>query len=96
MKQFILVVLILITISGYTQQNLKHIRTSSWQTAVYKISADNAEHFIKWDSIPVSRFENAAPVLMDLVGSVDTDSLPAGHYGPGKQVHGGAGIRTQG
>lgn len=80
MKQFILVVLILITISGYTQQNLKHIRTSSWQTAVYKISADNAEQFIKWDSIPVSRFENAAPVLMDLVGSVDTDSLPAGHY----------------
>lgn len=35
---------------------------------------------MKWDSIPVSRFENAAPVLAALADSVDTDSLPAGHY----------------
>ncbi|WP_462255045.1 carboxypeptidase-like regulatory domain-containing protein [Ferruginibacter sp.] len=62
------------------QQNLKNIRSRSWQTLVYKISATDAEQFVKWDSIPVSRFENAAPVLSGLAESTDTDSLPAGHY----------------
>lgn len=80
MKRIILATLILITIKGYAQQNLKHIRTSSWQTLVYKISATDAEQFIKWDSIPISRFENATPVLIALADSADTDTLPLGHY----------------
>lgn len=80
MKHYLFITLFLFAVTAYSQQNMKQIRTKSWQTAVYKISADDAEQFIKWDSIPVSRFENAAHVLMALVGSVDTDSLPPGHY----------------
>lgn len=80
MKRFALLALVLFTISGYAQQNLKHIRTRSWQTLVYKISASDAEQFMKWDSIPVSRFEKAVPVLTALVDSADTDTLPVGHY----------------
>ena len=80
MKQIILAILVFISINGYAQQSLKHIRTKSWQTLVYKISATDAEQFIKWDSIPISRFENAAPVLIALADSADTDTLPLGHY----------------
>ena len=80
MKQFTLAALLLFTLSTNAQQNLKQIRTRSWQTLVYKISASDAEQFIKWDSIPVSRFENAAPVLTALADSADTDTLPVGHY----------------
>lgn len=80
MKRFALLALILIAINGHAQQNLKNTRTRSWQTMVYKISASDAEQFIKWDSIPVKRFENALPVLTALADSADTDTLPVGHY----------------
>lgn len=72
--------LLVLPFYSLAQQNLKTIRKSSWQTLVYAISATDAEQFIKWDSIPVKRFENATPVLTALSDSLNTDSLPVGHY----------------
>lgn len=80
MKQYFFITLLLLSATVYSQQNLKQIRTRSWQTMVFKISANDAEQFMKWDSIPVSRFENAEPILTALADSVDTDTLPVGHY----------------
>lgn len=75
-----MIVLILFTLNGYSQQNLKNIRTRSWNAVIYKITATEAEQFIKWDSIPLSRFENTPPVITTLADAVDTDTLPLGHY----------------
>src|SRR4051812_2089064 len=80
MKKVMLGILIVLPFYCLSQQNLKTIRTSSWQTLVYSISANEAEQFMKWDSIPVQRFENATPVLIAYTDSLDTDSLPIGHY----------------
>jgi TonB-dependent SusC/RagA subfamily outer membrane receptor len=80
MKRFTLITLLLLSVTAYSQQNLKHIRTRSWQTYIYKISAADAEQFIKWDSIPVSRYTDTEPFVMALADSIDTDSLPVGHY----------------
>ena len=53
----------LITISNYSfaQQNLKNLRTKSWQTYAYKISAADAEKFRAWDSIPLNQFAFLKP-----------------------------------
>lgn len=80
MKKVLLGILAIIPFYSVAQQNLKTIRKSSWQTLVYTISATDAEQFIKWDSIPITRFENAIPVLTALSDSLHTDSLPIGHY----------------
>ncbi len=80
MKKALMGLLLVLPFYSVAQQNLKTIRKSSWQTLVYAISAIDAEQFIKWDSIPVKRFENAVPVLTALADSINTDSLPIGHY----------------
>jgi len=80
MKKFLLMAFLAIPYYSFCQQNLKKIRHSSWQTFVYKITAADAEQFLKWDSIPVSRFIEAEPFLIALADSADTDTLPVGHY----------------
>jgi TonB-dependent SusC/RagA subfamily outer membrane receptor len=80
MKKVLMGLLLALPFYSVAQQNLKTIRKSSWQTLVYAISAADAEQFIKWDSIPVKRFENVTPVVTAFTDSLNTDTLPIGHY----------------
>ena len=80
MSRFFTLIFLLLPFYGLSQTNLKKIRTKSWQTYAYKISALEAEQYHKWDSVPINRFENETPVRVFHADSVDEDKLPIGYY----------------
>jgi hypothetical protein len=82
MKKLIvfIVIIIILPIICFSQVNLKELRKRSWQTFVYQVSAIDAEQFLKWDSIPVSRFITAPVFGVYVSADFESRALPAGHY----------------
>lgn len=62
------------------QVNLKNIRQKSHQAFAFKISALDAEKFIKEDSIRVDKFENSEAAEVFHKDSINEEVLPLGHY----------------
>lgn len=81
MLRYILVVLCCIPFFANTQPiNWAKIKRNSAETFVYKITADQAEKFIKQDSIPVDVLLTEIPFRIFKIDSVDTDILPVGQF----------------
>ncbi len=80
MRKCILLILLFLPFVSTAQENLKTIRTNSWQTQAYKISAADVEAFIKYDSIPVSRFVDAVPYKTFYKKYVDNALLGLGNF----------------
>jgi alpha-2-macroglobulin len=80
MRKLILLILLFIPFICTAQENLKKIRTKSWQTQAYKVSVADAETYIKWDSIPVSRYVDIAPYMTFSEDYIDKTSLGIGIF----------------
>ena len=80
MRRFLLLVIVLLPIVCIAQENLKKIRTSSWQTQAYRVSAADVEMFIKWDSIPVIRYVNVKPCMTFFENYIDETTLGTGNF----------------
>lgn len=80
MRRYLLLVFLCISAVCFSQSNIQHLRKGSWQRFVYKVSAADMEQFIKWDSIPVVRFEEAPPFRIYPADSAYDDALPTGNY----------------
>ncbi|MCP9751851.1 carboxypeptidase-like regulatory domain-containing protein [Ferruginibacter sp. HRS2-29] len=80
MRIFLFVLLLFFSLPGFSQKDLRKLRTASWQAFAYKISAAEAEQYMKWDSIPMERFEEAVPVMTFHADSIDESTLPVGNY----------------
>lgn len=68
---------------GYTlhaQQNWPQLRKSSWQTLVYKISADTAEHYIHKGIASPEHYLHQVPYTSWHKDSSRSDELPVGNY----------------
>lgn len=55
-------------------------REKSWQTLAFRITAAEAEQFMKWDSIPADNFASRQPDHIFSSDWLDTDTLPTGNY----------------
>ena len=80
MKRFLLFFITFLPIFIVAQSSLKNIRQNSWQTFVYRITANDAAQFIQWDSIATDRFIDAIPAFIFATDSMDEDKLPLGNY----------------
>ncbi len=80
MRKLLLLVFLFAPFIGAAQENLKKIRTKSWQTQAYRVSAADAEAYMKWDSIPVSRYENIVPFMTFTSNYVDETMLGIGNF----------------
>ncbi len=80
MRKVFTLIFLAYSISCCAQQNLQHIRTRSWQSFVYSITAADAEQFMKWDSIPLNRFLNVPPIRFFDAVNFNEDSLALGQY----------------
>ncbi len=80
MRKVLRLLLLLVPFFCSAQQNLQKIRTSSWQTHAYKVSAADAEDFMQWDSIPVIRFQDITPTMIFPADSVDETKLGIGNF----------------
>lgn len=67
-----------ITVNG--QQSIRDARQKSWQTFVYRISADSAQYYIKKTLANPDQFLNQAPFLVWESDSLKYDELPPGNY----------------
>ncbi len=76
----LLLLAVLLPIFITAQTNLKKIRQSSWQTLAYRITAKEAELFLRWDSIPLNRMHQREPAHIFTNGYVDEALLPIGNY----------------
>jgi alpha-2-macroglobulin len=80
MKKILFFAVLFISFSCFGQENLNTIRTKSWQTFAYKITAADAEMFQKWDSIPVNKYKDENPFLIFHADSVQTNKLGIGNF----------------
>jgi len=80
MRRLLLVLIILLPLWSVAQENLKTIRTRSWQTQAYKVSIKDVENFIKWDSIPLNRYINVDPAMIFADNYVDITKLGTGYF----------------
>lgn len=64
----------------FSQSKNSFFRSNSWQVQVFRITAAQAEQFIKWDSIPLSHFVHQQPVAIFKPGNWIEDSLSTGLY----------------
>jgi|GEM_PF-619182 len=80
MRILLFVLFLIISLSGFSQKDLRKLRAASWQAFAYKISAAEAEQYIMWDSIPLGRFEDDTPAMVFLSDSVDESKLAKGNY----------------
>jgi TonB-dependent SusC/RagA subfamily outer membrane receptor len=67
-------------IAAYSQQSIRDARQKSWQTFVYRISADSAQYYIKKTLANPDQFLNQAPFLVWQSDSLKYDELPPGNY----------------
>ena len=79
-KMHFLLFIVLFPFVCFSQTNPQKFRNRGWQTFAYRITAAEAEQFVNWDSIPVSRFVKKAPFIIFPDGHVDEDTLPLGNY----------------
>lgn len=80
MKQCLAVLLLLLPFWLAAQQNIKETRKKSYETLVYKISADSAEKYMRNDSIPIDIYLPCTPYKIFPYQAVEEDSLTVGHY----------------
>lgn len=80
MKYIITLIMALLPLPLLAQNSLAGIKRGSYFTNIYKISAKDAIEYYKWDSIPVSRFENVPVFKTCKTGYEDEDLLPLGFY----------------
>jgi alpha-2-macroglobulin len=80
MKRFIFFFLLVLPLFAIGQNSLKNIRQNSWQIFAYKVTANEATQFIKWDSIPVNQFIEATPAFVFQTDLFDEDKLAIGNY----------------
>jgi alpha-2-macroglobulin len=64
----------------FAQQSLKDIRKKSWQTYVYRISADTAEKYIDKGIRSPEPYLAQQPFMTRHADSLDLATLPAGNY----------------
>ena len=73
-------ILLILPLFSLSQSQQNKFRDRSWQTLAYRITAAQAEQYIKWDSIPLGEFEEKEPAATFKTGSRAEDSLPTGNY----------------
>lgn len=71
---------LIIGLPAFAQQSLKDIRKKSWQTHVYRITADTAAKYIQQTIADPDHYLSRQPVLIAPADSLDTDALPTGNY----------------
>lgn len=77
--KYILLLVILFPLKNYAQVDWRHLQKNSSEIFVYKISAAQAELFIKIDSIDVDAFASQAP-YKKFEYNDDESQLAIGHY----------------
>ncbi len=80
MRKIFLLFCVILPSLCFSQENLKKLRTGSWQAFAYKINAADAEKYRKWDSIPLDVFLTQQPAMIFNADSVEEDRLPLGNY----------------
>ena len=80
MKYFFTSFLLFLSVVCIAQLPLDKLVKKSQLAYSYKISAVEAEQFIKWDSIPLQQFEKAPVFHVFVADSIMTAVLPVGHY----------------
>ncbi len=80
MRTIILLLFMTLPVFCFAQQNLQKIRKASWQTHAYKVTSREVEDFMKWDSIPVERFQDRIPTMIFPANAVDESMLGIGNF----------------
>jgi len=80
MKKIFIYLLLLFPFYLKAQIDWSHLKKESAAVYVFKISAIDAEKYIKEDSIPVDFFTSIEPFLIVKKKYIDTDLLPVGFF----------------
>ena len=72
--------ILLFSFTCVSQNKPDKFREKSWQTFAFRVTATEAELFIKWDSIPVDNFVEREPAMVFNSNFFDEDELPVGNY----------------
>ncbi len=72
--------ILLFSFSCFSQNHPDKFRDKSPQIFAFRITATEAEQFIKWDSIPVGIFADREPTITFNNNLFDEDELPVGKY----------------
>ena len=72
--------ILLLSFSCFSQNQVDKFRDRSSQIFAFRVTAAEAEHFIKWDSIPVGNFADREPTITANRNLFDEDELPVGNY----------------
>lgn len=80
-KILVFSIILLFCVSGiYGQQKIQNARLESWQSLIYKISADTAEKYIKHWNIDIDIYLQQAPFRIEKKGFEKLELLPPGNY----------------
>lgn len=80
MRKFLLLFFQLLPFFCLAQLNLKKIRTKSWITQAYKVSAKEVELYLKWDSIPLDKYIQKEPLASFDTNDIDVTKLGLGYF----------------
>lgn len=80
MKYLAAILLLFSNSFSFSQITKNPLRTSSWYTKIYKISAAELVKFHEWDSIPVAHFLQSEPYRQVFTDSLWAADLPIGNY----------------
>lgn len=80
MRQFCLAVLLIFPFISFGQLDWHKIKRESEETFAYRISAVDAEYYLRKDTVPVDQFADKQPTYIFKHNIYNEDSLAKGHY----------------
>src|ERR1043165_2077223 len=79
-RTLIIGLILLASVPSFAQQSLKNIRKKSWQSFVYRISADTAEKYLDKGMRSPQPYLSQPPYLVGKADSLELNKLPIGNY----------------